>query len=87
MAPLSPVGKKPPGLAFACLPPFPSLAPFPFLAAVALQRLLETGQVIEFKYKKQRLCLHSTHLTQQSAQVRHFSRNIAGSEIVSPVAK
>jgi len=85
MAPLSPVGKKPPGLAFACLPPFPSLATFPFLAAVALQRLLETGKVIEFKYKKQRL--QSAHLTQQSAQVRHFSRNIAGSEIVSPVAK
>jgi len=29
------------------------------LASVALQRLLETGQVIELKYKKQRLCLHS----------------------------
>ena len=41
------------------------------LALVALQRLLETGQVIEFKYKKQRLCLHSAHLPQQSAQVRH----------------
>jgi hypothetical protein len=41
------------------------------LASVALQRLLETGQVIEFKYKKQRLCLHSAHLPQQSAQVRH----------------
>ena len=31
------------------------------LASVALQRLLETGQVIEFKYKKQRLCLHSSN--------------------------
>jgi hypothetical protein len=41
------------------------------LASVALQRLLETGQVIELKYKKQRLCLHSAHLPQQSAQVRH----------------
>jgi hypothetical protein len=41
------------------------------LASAALQRLLETGQVIEFKYKKQRLCLHSAHLTQQSAQVCH----------------
>jgi hypothetical protein len=40
------------------------------LASVALQRLLETGQVIELKYKKQRLCLHSAHLP-QSAQVRH----------------
>jgi hypothetical protein len=29
------------------------------LASVALQRLLETGQVIELKYKKQRLCIHS----------------------------
>jgi hypothetical protein len=27
--------------------------------------------VIELKYKKQRLCLHSAHLPQQSAQVRH----------------
>src|SRR6266566_1417645 len=35
------------------------------LASVALQRLLETGQVIELKYKKQRLCLHSAHLPQQ----------------------
>jgi hypothetical protein len=41
------------------------------LASVALQRLLETGQVIEFKYKKQRLRLHSAHLPQQSAQVCH----------------
>ena len=41
------------------------------LGSVALQRLLETGQVIELKYKKQRLCLHSAHLPQQSAQVRH----------------
>jgi hypothetical protein len=41
------------------------------LASVALQRLLETGHVIELKYKKQRLCLHSAHLPQQSAQVRH----------------
>jgi hypothetical protein len=41
------------------------------LASVALQRLLETGQVIEFKYKKQRLCIHSAHLPQQSAQARH----------------
>jgi hypothetical protein len=41
------------------------------LASVALQRLLETGQVIELKYNKQRLCLHSAHLPQQSAQVRH----------------
>jgi hypothetical protein len=41
------------------------------LASVALQRLLETGQVIEFKYKKQRLCLHSAHLPPQPAQVRH----------------
>ena len=41
------------------------------LASVALQRLLETGQVIEFKYKKQRLCLHSAHLPQQPARVRH----------------
>jgi hypothetical protein len=41
------------------------------LASVALERLLETGQVIEFKYKKQRLCLHSAHLPQQSAQARH----------------
>src|SRR6266404_6211742 len=41
------------------------------LASVALQRLLETGQVIEFKYKKQRLCLHLAHLPQQPAQVRH----------------
>ena len=40
------------------------------LGSVALQRLLETGQVIELKYKKQRLCLHS-HLPQQSAQVCH----------------
>jgi hypothetical protein len=39
------------------------------LASVALQRLLETGQVIEFKYKKQRL--HSAHLPQHSAQVCH----------------
>ena len=38
------------------------------LASVALQRLLETGQVIELKYKKQRLCLHSAHLPQQPAQ-------------------
>ena len=41
------------------------------LASVALQRLLETGQVIEFKYKKQRLCLFSAHLPQHPAQVRH----------------
>jgi hypothetical protein len=41
------------------------------LASVALQRLLETGQVIELKYNKQRLCLHSAHLPHQSAQVRH----------------
>jgi hypothetical protein len=41
------------------------------LASVALQRLLETGHVIELKYKKQRLCLHSAHLPQQSAQVCH----------------
>jgi hypothetical protein len=41
------------------------------LASVALQRLLETGQVIELKYNKQRLCLHSAHLPQQSAQVHH----------------
>ena len=41
------------------------------LASVALQRLLETGQVIEFKYKKQRLCLHSAHLPQKPARVRH----------------
>jgi hypothetical protein len=41
------------------------------LASVALQRLLETGQVIELKYNKQRLCLHSAHLPQQPAQVHH----------------
>ena len=41
------------------------------LASVALQRLLEIGQVIEPKYKKQRLYLHSAHLPQQSAQARH----------------
>ena len=41
------------------------------LASVALQRLLETGQVIELEYKKQRLCLHSAHLPQQPVQVRH----------------
>src|SRR6266403_1790902 len=41
------------------------------LASVALQRLLETGQVIEFKYKKQRLCLHLAHLPQQPALLRH----------------
>ena len=41
------------------------------LALVALQRLLETGEVIELKYNKQRLCIHSAHLPQQSAQVRH----------------
>jgi hypothetical protein len=41
------------------------------LASVALERLLETGQVIELKYKKQRLCLHSAHLPQYPAQVRH----------------
>ena len=39
------------------------------LASVALQRLLETGQVIEFKYKKQRLCLHSAHLPQPAQGV------------------
>src|SRR6266566_9809911 len=49
------------------------------LASVALQRLLETGQVIELKYKKQRLCLHSAHLPQQSAPGVSFSRNITGS--------
>ena len=31
------------------------------LALVALQRLLETGEVIELKYNKQRLCIHSAH--------------------------
>ena len=41
------------------------------LASVALQRLLETGHVIELKYKKQRLCLHSAHLPQKPAPVRH----------------
>ena len=41
------------------------------LASVALHRLLETGQVIELKYKKQRLCLHSAHIPQKSARVRH----------------
>jgi hypothetical protein len=40
------------------------------LASTAL-RLLETGQVIELKYNKQRLCLDSAHLPQQPAQVRH----------------
>jgi hypothetical protein len=32
------------------------------LATVALQRLLETSQAIELKYKKERLCLHSARL-------------------------
>jgi len=32
------------------------------LASVALQRLLEAGQVIELKHNKQRLCIHSVHL-------------------------
>jgi hypothetical protein len=34
-------------------------------------RLLEAGQVIELKHNKQRLCIHSVHLPQQPAQVRH----------------
>src|ERR1700747_1157100 len=46
------------------------------LASVALQRLLETGQVIELKYNKQRLCLHSAHLPPQSAQVRHSEETL-----------
>ena len=41
------------------------------LVSVALQRLLETGQVIELKYNNQRLCLHLAHLPHQSAQVHH----------------
>src|SRR4029077_2243582 len=46
------------------------------LASVTLQHLLETGQVIEFKYKKQRLCLHSAHFRQQSAQVCHSQETL-----------
>ena len=49
------------------------------LASVALQRLLEIGQVIEPKYKKQRLYLHSAHLPQQSAQVLHSQETSPGS--------
>jgi hypothetical protein len=41
------------------------------LASVTLQRLIETGQVIEFKYQKQRLCLHSAHLPKQAVPVGH----------------
>jgi hypothetical protein len=41
------------------------------LVSVALQRLLEIGQAIEFKYKKQRLYLHSAHLPKQAAPVGH----------------
>src|SRR5258708_1915825 len=39
------------------------------LVSVALQRLLEIGQAIELKYKKQRLYLHSAHLPKQAAPV------------------
>jgi hypothetical protein len=56
------------------------------LASAALQRLLETGQVIELKYKKQRLCLHSTHLPQRFAQVRQ-ARFMAASEILEEVQR
>ena len=41
------------------------------LVSVALQRLLEIGQAIEFKYKKQRLYLHSAYLPKQAAPVGH----------------
>ena len=41
------------------------------LAALTLQRLIETGHVIEFKYQKQRLCLHSAHLPRQAVSVDH----------------
>jgi len=43
------------------------------IGSVALQRLLEAGQVIELKYNKQRLCVHSVHLPQQPAKV-HLSK-------------
>jgi hypothetical protein len=41
------------------------------LASLTLQRLIETGHVIEFKYQKQRLCLHSAHLPRQAVSVDH----------------
>jgi hypothetical protein len=41
------------------------------LASVTLQRLIEDGRVLELKYKKERLCIHSAHLPQKSAQMRH----------------
>ena len=41
------------------------------LAPLTLRRLIETGDVIEFKYQKQRLCLHSTHLPRQTDPVDH----------------
>jgi hypothetical protein len=41
------------------------------LASVTLQRLIEDGRVRELKYKKERLCIHSAHLPQKSAQMRH----------------
>jgi hypothetical protein len=56
------------------------------LALVALQRLLETGEVIELKYNKQRLCIHSAHLPQQFRPGASFSRNITGSRSRSLVA-
>jgi hypothetical protein len=39
------------------------------LASLTLQRLIETGHVIELKYQKQRLCLHSAHLPRQAVPV------------------
>jgi hypothetical protein len=41
------------------------------LASLTLQRLIETGHVIEFKYQNQRLCLHSAHLPRQAVPVDH----------------
>jgi hypothetical protein len=52
------------------------------LASVALERLLETGQVIEFKYKKQPFGT----LTPTIRSGASFSRNITGSRSRSLVA-
>jgi hypothetical protein len=56
------------------------------LASVALQRLLETGQVIELKYKKQRLLPPLGTLTPTIRSGASFSRNITGSRSRSLVA-
>jgi hypothetical protein len=47
------------------------------LVSVTLQHLIEDGRVFELKYKKERLCIHSAHLPQKSAQMRH-------SQVASP---